>query len=370
MVKTTVSIIIIAGGAVATVIIAWTIASFFTTTQGNLKSSFYGKQLPANGSSSSLLLIQKIPITNVNGRIDHMAVDITGNQKLLFVAEIENNSLNVIDLNSAKRIHTIDNGLLSEPQGVIFVPRYGRIFVSNGQDGSVDIFDVKSFNLDKRVQLPSADADNMRYDSRNGLVYVGYGQGGLGVINTIDGSFVGNIKLTGHPESFQIEQGTNKPAAGVHDRIFVNVPDSNSVVVVNWNRKATWSISNAQNNFPMALDESHHRLFIGTRDPPKLITFDTDSGKMVSSIDIAQDPDDIFYDALNKRIYVSCGEGFINVIQQRDADNYILIGSIPTAKDARTSLFVPELSRFYLAVPQQGNQESELRVYKVADIVR
>ena len=256
--RTTVSIII-AGAAVGAVIIA-----FFFATRDDVKSSFYGNQVPANGSSSSLLLIQRIPIPNVHGRIDHMAVDITGSEKLLFVAEIENNSLDIIDLKIGKRVHTVDNDL-SEPQGVLFIPEFDRIFVSNGQDGSVNIFDAKSFSLNKKIQLPSSDADNIRYDFRNGLIYVGYGQGALGIINATDGRIVGNIKLIAHPESFQIEQ--TRSSEGHHSRIFVNVPDSNSIVVVDKQKGiilTTWSIHNAQNNFPMALDEANHRLFIGT----------------------------------------------------------------------------------------------------------
>jgi len=357
-----VSIIIAAGVAVA---IVTTIAVIFVTQTG-VKSSFYGKQLPVNGSYSSLALIQSIPIPNVNGRIDHMAVDITGREKLLFVAELGNNSLDIIDLNAGRRIHSIDNGLLNEPQGVAFIPQFGRIFVSNGRDGSVDVFDAKTFNLNKNIKLPSGDADNIRYDPHTRLVYTGYGEGALGVINATAGTIVGDIKLTAHPESFQIE-AANKSAEG-HNRIFVNVPDSNSVAVVDRQKGTlltTWSIPNAQNNFPMALDESNHRLFVGTRDPARLIVFDTDSGKVVSSLNIAGDPDDIFYDAVKKRLYVSGGEGFINIFQQQDANHYNPIGSIPTAPGARTSLFVPELNRFYVAVPHQGSQESEIRVYKV-----
>jgi DNA-binding beta-propeller fold protein YncE len=247
--RNTVSIIKIAGAAVGVVIIALTLAFFFAT-QDDVKSSFYGNQLAANGSSSSLLLIQRIPIRNVNGRIDRMAVDITGKEKLLFVAEIENDSLDIIDLNIGKRVHSVDKGL-SEPQGVLFIPEFDRIFVSNGQDGSVDIFDAKSFSLNKKIQLPFSDADNIRYDYRNGLIYVGYGQGALGIINATYGSIVGNIKLTAHPESFQIEQ-TRSPG-GQNNRIFVNVPGSNSIVVVDKQKGitlTTWSIPNAQNNFP------------------------------------------------------------------------------------------------------------------------
>ena len=132
---------------------------------------------------------------------------------------------------------------------------------------------------------------------QNRLIYVGYGQGALGIINATDGSFVGSIKLTAHPESFQIEQ--TRSSEGQNNRIFVNVPGSNSIVVVDKQKGitlTTWYIPNAQNNFPMALDEANHRLFVGTRDPARLIVFDTDSGKVVSSLNIAQDADDISYD--------------------------------------------------------------------------
>jgi WD40 repeat protein len=250
---------------------------------------------------------------------------------------------------------------------VIFIPELNRIFVSNGQDGTVDIFDAKSFSLIKKIKLPSDDADNMHYDPNSRLLYVGYGQGSLGIVNATNYNIVGNIPLTGHPESFQIEG--EKGASGQKQRIFINVPQSNSIEIVDDSQKdivsKTWTITDAQNNFPMAIDETNHRLFIGTRDPPKLIVFDTNSGKVVSVLDIANDADDIFYDTAKKRVYVSCGEGFINVFQQQDANHYNAIVSIPTAQCARTSLFVPELHRFYLAVPHVANQESEIFVYEV-----
>jgi DNA-binding beta-propeller fold protein YncE len=344
------------------------IAALFGVQSNILKSLLYGKQqqVSAKVTSPLLRLIERIPIPNVNGRIDHMAIDTVGREKLLFVAEVENNSLDVIDLNTGKRIHSISNsGLLNEPQGVVFIPEFDRIFVSNGQDGSVDIFDPKTFSLIKKVKLSSDDADNLRYDSNSKLVYVGYGEGAISILNTSNYNVVGDIKLTGHPESFQVEE--QKFLEGKH-RIFVNIPSSNSVVVVESKKHivlATWPLTNAQNNFPMALDEANHRLFVGTRDPAKLLVFDTDSGKLISSLDIANDPDDIFYDAAKKRIYVSCGEGFINIFQQQSPNQYGTIANILTAAGARTSLFVPELNRFYLAVPHLGNQQSEILVYQV-----
>jgi DNA-binding beta-propeller fold protein YncE len=356
----TLSIIVVVAAATVVIIIA-----FFETQSSVIKSSFYGNQLSAK-SSYSFKLIQTIPIPNVNGRIDHMDVDILRDQKILFVAEIENNTLDTIDLNAGKRIHSIGNGLLNQPQGVIFIPEFNKIYVSNGQDGSVDIFDAKSFIFVKKIKLSSGDdADNIHYDPNSKLIYVGYGEGALDIINASNGNIVGNIQLAAHPESFQIEEQKKL----MQHRIFVNVPTTNAIVVVDSGKRmvsTTWPIINTQNNFPMALDEVNHRLFVGTRDPPKLMVFDTDSGKVISSLNIAKDPDDIFYDAAKKRIYVSCGEGFINIFQQQDANHYNPIASITTAPGARISLFVPELNRFYLAVPHLGNQESEILVYQTA----
>jgi DNA-binding beta-propeller fold protein YncE len=357
--------------AIVVIIITGVAVIFSAQDNNNIIYSLllYSKQLSAkalpSSTSSSFSLVQTIVIPNVNGRIDHMAIDIRGQK--LFVAELGNNSLDIIDLKAAKRVHSIsNNGLLNEPQGVIFIPELNRIFVSNGQDGTVDVFDAKSFSLIKKIKLPSNDADNMRYDPNSKLVYVGYGEGSLGIINATNYNIVGSIPLTGHPESFQIESENRILGK---QRIFVNVPESNSVEIVDSQKHTvskTWLIINAQKNFPMALDEANHRLFVGTRDPPKLMVFDTNSGKVVSSSDISNDADDIFYDAAKKRIYISCGEGFINIFQQQNTNNYSALPVVPTAQGARTSLFVPELSHFYLAVPNITNQQpSEVLVYQV-----
>jgi DNA-binding beta-propeller fold protein YncE len=327
---------------------------------------FSTEALPSS-TSSPFSLVQTIVIPNVNGRIDHMAIDIRGQR--LFVAELGNNSLDVIDLKEVKRIHSISNNerLLNEPQSVLFIPELNRIFVSNGQDGTVDAFDAKSFRFIKKIKLPSDDADNMRYDANSRLIYVGYGDGSLSIINTTNYNIVGDIKLSGHPESFQIEQ-EKKGVSGQNQRIFINVPESNSVEVIDSQKQTTsqtWRIVNAQNNFPMALDETNHRLFVGSRHPPKLIVFDTDSGKVISVLDIGKDSDDIFYDATKKRIYVSCGEGTVNIFQQQDASHFHSISNFGTAPGARTSLFVPDMRLFYVAVPHIGNQESRILVYQV-----
>jgi DNA-binding beta-propeller fold protein YncE len=261
--------------AVVVVVTIVVLVNVFFGPQNNImKSSSYSKELSAKASlppPSSFRLIQTIPIPNVNGRIDHMAIDTRGQK--LFVAELENNSLDVVDLKAAKRIHSISNNnnynnrLLNEPQAVVFIPELARIFVSNGQDGTVDVFDAKSFSFIKKIKLPSDDADNMRYDPSSKLLYVGYGEGSLGIINATNYNIIGNIRLSADPESFQIE-GENGTSGQNQRRIFVNVPQSNSIEVVDSQKRMIsnkWTITNAQNNFPMALDEVNHRLFVGTR---------------------------------------------------------------------------------------------------------
>lgn len=301
-----------------------------------------------------LRLVQTIPLPKVEGRIDHMAVDRKGER--LFIAALGNNTLEVLDVRAGKRIRTLAG--FHEPQGVGFVSDFNKVFVANAKDGACDIFDGSSFKLVKNVKFPD-DADNVRYDAKTRSVYVGYGSGGLGVIDAASGDQVGAIKLDGHPESFQLEK------AG--PRIFVNIPTSQKIAVVDRVKGAVitaWPVTNARLNYPVALDETHHRLFVGFRKPAKLVVFDTESGTVVADLPGPGDADDIFYDDSRQRIYISGGDGFIGVVEQQDADHYKTLTRIPTASGARTSFFAPELSRLYLAVPHRGAQSAEVRVYE------
>jgi hypothetical protein len=301
-----------------------------------------------------LRLIQTIPLRTVEGRIDHMAVDLKGQR--LFIAALGNNTVEILDLRAGKRIQTITG--LHEPQGIGFVPELDKIFVANAQSGACDVFDGSSFKRIKSIKL-SDDADNIRYDAAARRIYVGYGSGGLGIIDGATGDQLGAIKLDGHPEAFQLEKSG--------PRIFVNIPTSQKRAVVDREKRAAvtaWPVAGATANFPMALDETHHRLFVGFRKPAKLIVFDTEAGKVVANLDSAGDADDIFYDDSRRRVYISGGEGFLSIFQQDDPDHYKPMTKIPTATGARTSLFVPELNRLYLAVPHRGSQRAEVRVYE------
>src|SRR5215208_1542139 len=309
------------------------------------------------GGTSALEQVQAIALPNVSGRIDHMALDAQGGR--LFVAALGNNTLEVINLKAGKVTDEIKG--LKEPQGVVYVPEDNKLLITNGDGDSVDIYDAQSLKLLNQVVLGD-DPDNVRYDATTGYAYVGYGTGNgsaLGVVDVRTGTKVSDITLSGHPESFQLEDSGQ--------RIFVNVPTAGHIAVVDRNRGSvveTWPLSNATENFPMALDEADQRLFVGTRSPAKLLVLDTETGKMITSLDSSGDADDIFYDMQNKRIYVSGGEGAISVFEQTDPDNYSLRDKVDTAEGARTSLFMPDSGTLYVAVPHRGSQQAEVRAFQ------
>jgi DNA-binding beta-propeller fold protein YncE len=300
--------------------------------------------------SARLELTQTIPLPKVEGRIDHLAFDAKG-QKLL-VAALGNNTVEVIDLAAGKVVHQISGP--QEPQGVLSLE--GEVVVCSGGDGSSRFYDAGSYALTKNVDC-RGDADNIRYDAGAKRIYVGYGDGGLAVIDAEKKTRVAEIKLDGHPESFQIE------AKG--RRIFVNVPKAGQIAVVDREKGAViakWKPS-AQSNFPMALDEEGHRLYVGCRQPAKLLVFDTESGKETAAVECSGDTDDVFFDAASKRVFVSCGVGYIDVFSADAAPKRV--AKLPTAAGARTCLYVPDLQKLFLAVPHRGSQQAEVRVYKL-----
>lgn len=306
-----------------------------------------------------LRLIQTIPLPNVHGRIDHFDMDVSGQR--LFMSALGNNTLEVFDLRSNQLIHSISG--LREPQGVTYVPKADRIFVANGDDGTVRIFDGRTYQFLKTIQL-SSDADDTRYDSATNQVFVGYGgaaNAGIAILDGDTGELVGTIKLPAHPESFQLEEKGSK--------IYVNIPSANNIVDVldrsTQKIVATWRIGDSRSNFPMALDEANHRLFITCRAPAETLILDTESGNIIARIPSVTSADDAWYDAANKRAYVSGGGGSITVIEQQDANRYQAIAQFKTPEGGRTSCLVPELNRLFLGVWGQAGQPEELQIYEV-----
>jgi len=309
----------------------------------------------AESNDAKIELKRTIPLPGVEGRIDHFDFDAAGER--LFVCALGNNTVEVVDLNKGEHVHTISG--LGAPQGVAFVPELNRLLVANDKGGVCDMYDANSFQLIGKVDFAD-DADNVRYDKASKRIYVGFGSGGIGLINAVDGKQVGSIKLAAHPEAFELEKQGR--------RIFVNVPNARHVAVVDRDKSeviATWKTDGAFGNFPMALDEAHHRLFVGCRLPSKLVVLDTESGKPVTGVGISGDPDDIFYDSKRHRVYVICGAGKIDIVDQTDANTYKALTKINTADGARSGLFVPERDVLFIAVPHRGSQRAEIRRYQI-----
>ena len=300
-----------------------------------------------------LALDRTISLEHVTGRIDHMAVDVAGQR--LFVAALGNNTVEVADLKAGKAIASLSG--FAEPQGIAYVPELDRLFVANGDDGTCRILDGHSFKTISSIKL-GEDADNVRYDEKAKRIYVGYGSGALGVIDAEKGDKVADIPLAGHPESFRL--------SSIDAKIFVNVPHADHIAVIDRQKAAViakWPLKDALSNFPMILDETNRRLFVGCRSPAVVLVYDSANGKQLASVPISHDTDDLFYNSEKKLLYVSCGGGAIDIIQA-GTDRYTKVKSVETPSGSRTSLYVPELHIFCLAVPRRGNRLAEIRVFK------
>lgn len=303
--------------------------------------------------SQPMRLAQTVELPSVTGRIDHLDIDLQGQR--LFVAALGASSLEVIDLRAGQR--TDRRTPFEEPQGVAYLPSRHRVVVASGGSGRVEAFGAAKSAVAVANQLE--DADNLRYDPRTDSILVGYGRA-LAVLDPQSLAIRQRIELAGHPEAFELEPSGQ--------RIFVNVPSAGHIAVIDRLRgvvATSWSLKGLAGNFAMALDEASHRLFVATRRPARLLAYDTESGRRVDEIEICGDADDLFFDGRRRQLYAVCGEGRVDVIQQRDADHYAVAARVATAPGARTGLFVPRLSTLFVAVPARGGASASVRVYTI-----
>lgn len=309
----------------------------------------------AKADEAPLVLEAKIPLGAVSGRIDHFAIDLA--HRRLFVAELGNNSVGVIDLASGTVAHRLTG--LDEPQGLGYFAPTDTLFIANGGDGSLRLYRGADLAPAGRVAL-GKDADNVRIDPTAPRIWVGYGDGALAALDAASGKKLMDIPLKAHPESFRFD------AAGA--RIFVNVPDAHQIAIVDpaaGKQIGTTASPGARGNFPLALDTETGRMLSVFRSPPKMMAFDTASGTLAATIDVCGDADDVFVDAKRRRIYISCGAGAIDVLAPR-GDGYERIAHIATVSGARTSLFVPELDRLYVAVRASLGEPAAVWVFRPA----
>jgi DNA-binding beta-propeller fold protein YncE len=312
--------------------------------------------------SAPLVLTGAIPLPNVKGRIDHFGWDPTHNR--LVVSALGNNTEEIIGIGAQTLVHTISS--VPTPQGVAYSPETNKLFVGS-DEGKLYVYDGTTFDPITSIDFGD-DVDNLRYDPAEKRLYVGYGDEKTGAIGMVDASSNKRLdeefKLGAHPESFQL--------AASGSNIYVNLPDLKQIAVVNRSTHSVtrWPIS-FESNFPMALDETDHRLFVATRTPPQLAVFDTSSGRLAATLPAVQDSDDLYYDSARKRVYIPGGEGYISVFQQEDADHYKLLTKVQTAIGARTAGYFGKgkkgFDRFYLAVPARADRGAEVWIYTVQD---
>jgi len=314
---------------------------------------------PVNSSSKStsdsLVLVKTISLNPVNGRIDHMTIN--PKKQLLYIAALGNNSLEVVNLSSGKVVQSITK--LKKPQGIVYIPSRDVIALTTGGDGFLRIFDATSFKQIKEMPIGD-DADNLRYDSISNRLFVAYGKGTIAVVDAGKWEKTADIKLSAHPESFQLDKKKN--------RLYVNVPGSRQIEVVDLAKGEVterWPVSDAKLNFTMAFDEASQTIFVTCRRPATLLIYNTNNGKMISKSPCSADADDIFYNKQKKECYISGGEGFMDVFRRTAKGDYERISRTATREGARTSLFVPELNEIILAVPRELANAAELRIYKI-----
>jgi len=304
----------------------------------------------ASREIAELQLERTIPLGSVTGRIDHLAADVA--RKRLFIAELGNGSVGVVDLDASRVIKRLTG--LQEPQGIAYAPAQERLFVANGGDGRVRVYRGDDLAQVGEIALGD-DADNVRIDS-GGRVLVGYGSGAIAVLNPSSLRKIGDLPLAAHPESFQPDPDGK--------RVFVNEPRALRIGVIDRDTGkeiAKWGVPAARENFPMALDPINRRLFVAYRMPALVAAFDTRNGDLAAYAETCHDADDVFVDARRRRLYVTCGEGVIDVI---DEANLAGLGRLKTRSGARTSLFIEELDRLLVAIPASHGAPAEIRVYK------
>jgi len=328
-----------------------------------------------------------IPLEGVEGRLDHLTFDVRSQR--LFVAALENHTVEVVDLALHRRIHQITD--VSEPQGLLYIPEKDRLLVCCRGDGTCRSFDATTFEEGPWIDL-GRNADNLRFDATTKIIYVGSaGEPGNGLMSAIDlvsllpaalggqpapphspADFLLDrprqaepkmeIQLPAHPEGFQLDLANH--------RILVNVPDEHEIAVLQIETNGfaittAWPVTAGEKNFPMTLDAASPHLFIACRKPPRVAVYDTRNGKVLSQMPCVGDADDMFYDRKLKRLYVIGGEGFVDIFQVPEiGEDLLLLSHVATSPRARTGLFIPDLQVLAVAAPHTTNSPAAVLLFR------
>ena len=325
--------------------------------------AFIAVSAPAQSSNqqSPLQLVTTYHLSgNIKGHFDHIVVDVKG--KRLFATPEDYHAVLVLSTETGKVIHEIQG--IEKPHAILFRPDLNLLYITDGEDGSVKVFNATSYKLEHRIPLLK-DADSIGYDPQTHNLYVDNGGGDVGqkysmlsVIDTNKFTKIADIKIDGDTlEAMALDP--NRP------QLYVNNRDKSQVQVVNRYTRAlitAWPITMGKTNVTMAYDVNHHRLFVGCRSG-QLVVLDTDSGKELKALPIVKGVDDTVFDEASGRIY-SAGDGAMSVYQEIDADHYKLLGNVPTGPLGKTARLVPEMNRMFIAVPQHGSTDSSILVFK------
>jgi len=323
---------------------------------GGLPVGLVSAQAAATSGSAPLVLVQRIPMPNVKGRMDHLGVDLEG--KRIFAAALgdDQNTVEVVDFQAGKRIATILGQ--AKPQGVFYSADFKKLFVSNGDAGTYKVFRGDDLKPISSVRL-GTNPNHVGYDPATKYLYVGFRDatsGHLAIVDTESGRNIGDIRTDSQPGGIKIES--------VGPRIFVTLAGANKIGVVDRGKRqqiATWPLAYAVS--ALALDESRHRLFAGGRNPAKLIVLDTVSGKEIAELDCVSGIDDLWYDTARRRIYATGTDG-LAIYDQKDADHYTPMVKVTSAPGAATSIWVPTLGRLFVSAPKVGNGEAAILVFE------
>jgi len=312
-----------------------------------------------------LRLVQSIPIPKIQGRFDHIEVDVEG--KRLFVAGVESGSVEVMDLGVGKWIRSIPG--FNGPTEMCYVPELNKLFVVSRDDGMVRVFRGDSLDLIDSLKL-EVGANRAFYDPANQYLYVGYGgtragfdYSRIGIIDARSDKLLGDM-IDQELQSSQIlmDNGTRRIFSAVPEHGRIDVFDARSRQLV-----LTWATGGEAGD--IALDQTHHRLFTATRNAPQMmLVYDSESGQEIANLPAEGRMNGVYFDARHKRIYITCGRelpsGVVFVYQQKDPDHYELIGKVPSGPGAGTSFWVSQVNRFYVAVPAHDKQEAAIMIFE------
>jgi len=314
----------------------------------------------AHTQVTSLPVLQKaIALPDGTGKFDHFAFDMNANR--LFIAATGNHSIEVLDLNSGKVNEMLTD--LGRPHGLAWISEAGRLYAADGSQGDLKIYQGTPLQLVKSIKL-SDDADDMVYDAKSKLLYVGHGgsgaanPAGVAIIESTSHTVLTNLPVANHPEGLEIDDAK--------DRVFVNIAGAAEIAVIDGathRQTDGWKLTRAKDNVPLAYDQEHQILFVACRTPARLLVLDGSSGKELADLPSDLVADDIFYDAELHRIYLIAGAGAIDVYEIDTNRIVRSLGAVPTSAGAKTGLFVPSQHALYVGVPATGAKQAEILLY-------